>query len=143
MADIIGKFRRWRTRFMMDVPVEPDRISALSVVASLGVWIAPLPAIAIVLLLDLLDGAVARARRKTTGSEERGKVVDSACDHYSEFIIFGYYAAAGYPLLAILPVLNTAIALWGAGRNEKSIPALPLRHGLLLYLVLRRLGIPA
>ncbi len=136
MADIIDGFRRWRMRFTMDVPIEPDMISALSVVASFGVWMAPLPAIATVLLLDILDGAIARARKKTTEeSEKRGKVVDSACDHYSEFVIFGYYAATVYPPLLMLPVINTAITLWGASRRGPDVHTLPLRHMLLLYLL--------
>lgn len=119
--------------------MEPNTISALSVVASFGVGIAPLPAIAIVLLLDLLDGAVARARKKT--ESKNGKIADKACDRYSEFVIFGHYAT-GNPLLAVLPVINTAMVLPAVkGRINKYALTFPLRQGLLLYLVLRHLGI--
>lgn len=140
VVGVIERFRRWKRRTVrIDLPVEPNTISALSVVASFGVWIAPVPAIAFVLLLDTLDGAVARARKKTENGN--GKITDKACDRYSEFVIFGHYAT-GNPLLAVLPAINTAMVLLTAkGRTNEYALTFPLRQGLLLYLVLQHLGI--
>lgn len=113
------------------MPVEPNGISALSVVASLGVFWNPVLALFFALTLDVLDGMVARARY---GERREGKLADYACDRFSEFIIFGYYAATIAPLLAVIPIWNTLSAIRAVVGSGK-IPVLPLRHLLLFYLL--------
>lgn len=69
MVDIIARFREWRKGFSLDLPIEPDAVSALSVVVSLFILLNPILILAVVLLLDLLDGLV--ARRKNRERERR------------------------------------------------------------------------
>lgn len=131
MADFIGGFRSWRGRFKAHLPVNPDHISALSVLVSFGVFAHPMLAVIGALALDALDGMVARAGKMDGGV--RGKIADRACDRYSEFVIFGYYAARN-PVLVVLPVLNTALTLRD-GQAKTAWTTLPLRQLLLAYLI--------
>lgn len=137
MDDFIEKFREFRQRASVpNLPVNPNWISAFSVIVSFGVWWNPIIAIASALTLDLLDGMVAGGAGRDGGSRE-GKLTDWACDRYSEFVIFGYFSTTTLltPALAALPVLNTIVTILAAG--DRKIPVLPLRHILLLYLLLR------
>lgn len=130
MDDFLERFRELRRRVLvLDLPIEPNWISALSVIVSVGVWLNPILAIFSALVLDALDGMAARGRH---GESREGHLTDWACDRFSEFIIFGHYAAT-MPALAALPVLNTLTAIETA-RGGK-IPVLPLRQLLLLYLL--------
>lgn len=131
MDDFIERFRDVRTRVLvLDLPLEPNRLSALSVVVSLGVRWNPVIAVSLALVLDLLDGMVARAKCR---ERREGKLADWACDRFSEFVIFGHYAATIMPALAVLPVLNALIAIQAALGGK--IPVIPLRHLLLLHLL--------
>lgn len=132
MADIITRFRDWRKGFSLNLPVEPDTISALSVVVSLFVLLNPVLIITVVLLLDLLDGLVAR-RKNRERERESGELTDWACDRYSEFIIFGFFAIER-PVFLLLPVLNVILTL-AVLRKKRGAVILPLRQALLAYLL--------
>ena len=129
MDNLVKKFKKQRLRLEVSLPVDPSMISGLGVILSFGVFYHPIVTLTVVLLMDLLDGMVARARNM---SSRAGELSDWACDRASEFIIFGYYALEN-PLVLLLPTANTLIACLLA-RGRKVI-ILPLRQLLLIYLL--------
>ncbi|GEM_PF-4261495 len=111
--------------------VNPDRISWLAVVLS-AVFIFSRDlyvltgALALVILLDWLDGAVARNMNKK--GRKLGEATDVGCDRVSELMVF-----SAYPLLLPLVVINIFLS---AQKLRVNLPiVLPLRHLMLLYLV--------
>jgi phosphatidylglycerophosphate synthase len=131
MDNPIESFKTARKRIMIDLPLTPSQISGLSVVASLFVLYNPIAAILVATLLDLLDGAVARARKQES---KEGELIDWAADRMSEYIIFGYYAWKISPLIMILPIANTVINMQIL--RGKKLYLMPIRSAMLLYLIL-------
>lgn len=121
-----SKWDGFRKLLKLDVKINPTTVSALSVVLSIGAAYNLTYTLVIVLLLDLLDGMIARGR--DIASSE-GLLVDYACDRYSEFIIFGILAMRN-PLLILLPAVNTLLTLKNI--QDKRYMILPLRQILLL-----------
>ncbi len=131
----------WRVLHKLDrlarLDVNPDRISWLAVILSaafiffqdIRIWTG---ALAIIIILDWLDGAVARNMQKKGRKLE--EVTDIGCDRISELLVF-----SAFPLLLPLVVINIFLS---AQRLRVNMPiVLPLRHILLVYLVGVVLGV--
>ncbi len=130
-ADLSQLVREKRKLTLPDVfPVNANQVSGLSVYASLGVVYAPLAAVSAALVLDLLDGIVARSQRNMS---RLGELTDWASDRYSEYVIFGWLAYTTTPWLLLAPIVNTLITF--ALVRGAPVAVLPLRHILLFYLV--------
>lgn len=91
-------------------------------------FIACIVALFFILLLDALDGVVARAKGQT--SSEVGWMVDVSVDRISEALIS---LALGRVYMSLV-VLNMGLALWSCKFRKRVI--IPLRHLLLLMLLL-------
>ncbi len=111
------------------IPLPADAITALSLAVALGglplVWIYGTPAwilIGIVGALDVLDGAVARARG-TAGRP--GALLDSALDRYTDSIILLYFYWAVPPLLVYASLVGTFLISYVRARAESL--GLPMR----------------
>ena len=115
--------------------LDPDMISGLSLVFSPIAYLmlsekAIIPSIVtifFVLLLDALDGIVARAKGQT-GSRD-GWMVDVAVDRLSEAII----CLALSRVFILLTILNFGLALFSCRYKKHAI--IPLRQTILLILV--------
>jgi phosphatidylglycerophosphate synthase len=131
MDNLIESFKKTRKHLAINLPVTPSQISGLSVYASLFVIYNPIAAILAATLLDLLDGAVARAKKLES---KEGELMDWAADRMSEYIIFGYFAWKISPIILLLPIANTAINMQIL--RGKKIYIMSIRSALLLYLLL-------
>jgi len=120
----------------IDLPIDPNKISGLSVLLSFPVayfilknmFLLAASVLFLILILDLLDGAIARGRKINS---YQGQIVDWAADRISEAIIFmplfTYYKFS--ILLVILNILvNFAVI-------KKKLVVIPLRHLLLIWLI--------
>lgn len=101
----IDSFKRYRLRLKINIPIHPDIISILSIIISFLVFYNAILTLLVVLFLDLLGGAVARARGLTS---YRGQVSDWLSDRCSEFIIFGYFALS-HKVFLIFPIINIVL----------------------------------
>lgn len=131
MDNLIESFKACRKQLAISLPLAPNQISGLSVLASLYVVYDPIAAILAATLLDLLDGAVARARKIVSGE---GELMDWAADRMSEYIIFGYFAWKISPIIMLLPIANTVINIQIL--RGKKMYIMPIRSALLLYLLI-------
>ncbi len=131
MDNPIESFKKTRKKLSVYLPITPRQISGLSVIASLYVIYNPITAILAATLLDLLDGAVARA---TGCTSKVGELMDWAADRMSEYIIFGYFAWKISPLFLILPIANTIINMQIF--RGKKLYLMPIRSAMLVYLIL-------
>jgi phosphatidylglycerophosphate synthase len=115
--------------------LDPDMISGLSLVFSPIAYLllaekAIMPSIVavfLVLLLDALDGIVARAKGQT-GSRD-GWMVDVAVDRMSEAII----CLALSRVFILLTIFNMGLALLSCKYNKHAI--IPLRQATLVILI--------
>ncbi|MCK4884441.1 hypothetical protein KAS24_00075 [Candidatus Bathyarchaeota archaeon] len=88
---------------------------------------ASIIAIFLILLLDALDGIVARAKSQT--SSEDGLMVDISVDRISEAVI----SLALSRVFILLTILNMGLALLSYRYKKHAI--IPLRHAILLILI--------
>jgi phosphatidylglycerophosphate synthase len=123
------------TRFPILRQVDANMISGLSLaltpiaylLLSERAILASIIAIFIVLLLDALDGIVARAKRQT--SAEEGWMVDVSVDRISEAII----CLALSRVFILFTILNMSLALLSYHYKKHAI--IPLRQATLLILI--------
>ena len=123
------------TRFPLLKRVDANMISGLSLVCSPIVYLliseraipASIIALFLVMLLDALDGIVARAKGET--SSEDGWMVDVAVDRVSEAVI----SLALSRIFILFTILNMCLALLSCHYRKHAI--LPLRHAILLILI--------
>ena len=123
---------------LVKLGVNPDRLSQLSVMLSAAfiftrdVYLL-MAALAAILVLDWLDGAVSRNLARKSG-RKMAEITDIGCDRVSELVIF-----SAYPLLLPLAAINIFLS---ALRLKRSMPiVLPLRHILLALLAAAALGV--
>jgi phosphatidylglycerophosphate synthase len=88
---------------------------------------ASIIAIFLILLLDVLDGIVARAKSQT--SSEDGWMVDISVDRISEAVI----SLALSRVFILLTILNMGLALLSYRYKKHAI--IPLRQAILLVLI--------
>ncbi len=129
-----------RKRFILNLPVNPDNVSGLSVLLSvLGAYFIfksdYLPAALVlftILVLDLLDGMISRGRKTDPG---QGQIADWAADRVSEAIVFVPLTAI-YSPLSLLIILNIFLNfLLLDDKLNNRLAVLPLRHVLLTWLL--------
>ncbi|MGC9170243.1 MAG: CDP-alcohol phosphatidyltransferase family protein [Thermoproteus sp.] len=103
------------------IPISADAVTALSlVVALLGVFLTwdgwpPWPFIAAVGALDVVDGAVARARG-TAGRP--GALLDSTLDRYTDALILLYFYPSAPHLLVYVSLVGTFLISYVRARAE-------------------------
>lgn len=123
------------TRFPLVRQVDANMISGLSLVFTPIAYLllseraiaASIIAIFLILLLDALDGIVARAKGQT--SSEDGWMVDVSVDRISEAVI----SLALSRVFILLTILNMGLALLSYRYKKHAI--IPLRHAILLILI--------
>ena len=123
------------TRFPLLKRVNADMISGLSLVCTPIAYLliserailASIIALFLVMLLDAIDGIVARAKGET--SSEDGWMVDVAVDRVSEAVI----SLALSRIFILFTILNMCLALLSCHYRKHAI--LPLRHAILLILI--------
>jgi hypothetical protein len=139
MAKAFSAFRMIQkpvlTRFPILKQVSANMISGLSLVCSPIAYlllseraiVASIIAIFLILLLDALDGIVARAKGQT--SSEDGWMVDVSVDRISEAVI----SLALSRVFILLTILNMGLALLSCHHKKHAI--IPLRQATLLILI--------
>jgi hypothetical protein len=139
MAKAFSAFRMIQkpvlTRFPILKQVSANMISGLSLVCSPIAYlllseraiVASIIAIFVILLLDALDGIVARAKGQT--SSEDGWMVDVSVDRISEAVI----SLALSRVFILLTILNMGLALLSCHHKKHAI--IPLRQATLLILI--------
>lgn len=123
------------TRFPLLRQVDANMISGLSLVFTPIAYMllseraiaASIIAIFLILLLDALDGIVARAKSQT--SSEDGWMVDISVDRISEAVI----SLALSRVFILLTILNMGLALLSYRYKKHAI--IPLRQAILLVLI--------
>jgi phosphatidylglycerophosphate synthase len=123
------------TRFPSLKQVDANMISGLSLaftpiaylLLSEKAILASITTIFFVLLLDALDGSVARAKRQTSSRE--GWMVDVSVDRISEAII----CLALSRVFILLTIFNMGLALLSCHYKKHAI--IPLRQATLLILI--------
>ena len=123
------------TRFPLLRQVDANMISGLGLVftpiaymlLSERAIVASIIAIFLILLLDALDGIVARAKGQT--SSEDGWMVDISVDRISEAVI----SLALSRVFILLTILNMGLALLSYQHKKHAI--IPLRHAILVILI--------
>ena len=123
------------TRFPILRQVDANMISGLSLVFTPIAYMllseraiaASIIAIFLILLLDALDGIVARAKGQT--SSEDGWMVDVSVDRISEAVI----CLALSRVFILLTILNMGLALLSYHHKKHAI--IPLRHAILVILI--------
>ena len=123
------------TRFPLLRQVDANMISGLSLVftpiaymlLSERAIVASIIAIFLILLLDALDGIVARAKGQT--SSEDGWMVDISVDRISEAVI----SLALSRVFILLTIINMGLALLSCHHKKHAI--IPLRQATLLILI--------
>lgn len=126
----------WRVLHKLDrlagIDVNPDRISWLSVIVSavfifwadIRIWAG---ALAVIVVLDWLDGAVSRNLHRKKG-RKMDELTDVGCDRVSELMVF-----SAFPLLLPLVAINIFLS---AQKLRVDMPiVMPLRQILLIYLL--------
>ena len=139
MAKVFSAFRMILkpvlTRFPILRQVDANMISGLSLaftpiaylLLSERAIIASIIAIFLVLLLDTLDGIVARAKGQTSSKD--GWMVDISVDRISEAII----SLALSRVFILLTIINMGLALLSCHHKKHAI--IPLRQATLLILI--------
>lgn len=69
MDNPIESFKKARKKLTIYLPATPNQISGLSVITSIGIIYNPIASILVTTFLDMLDGAVARAKKLETKEE--------------------------------------------------------------------------
>jgi phosphatidylglycerophosphate synthase len=115
--------------------VDANMISGLSLALSPIVYLliaerailASIIALFVVILLDALDGIVARAKGQTSSND--GWVVDVSVDRVSEAVI----SLALSRIFILFTILNIGLALLSCHYKKHAI--IPLRHAILVTLI--------
>ena len=136
MANIFNNVKYFRKKIKLDLPIDPNKISGLSVLFSFFVayFILKnmfLPAslvLLLVLFLDFLDGVIARGRKINS---YHGQIIDWTSDRISETIIFIPLFIL-YQFSILLVILNILVDF---AVIKKKLIVLPLRHLLLIWLI--------
>ena len=123
------------TRFPLLRGVDANMISGLSLVFTPIAYMllseraiaASIIAIFLILLLDALDGIVARAKGQTSSKD--GWMVDVSVDRISEAVI----SLALSRVFILLTILNMGLALLSYRYKKHAI--IPLRHAILVILI--------
>jgi phosphatidylglycerophosphate synthase len=123
------------TRLPLPKYLDANRISGLSLALSPIAYLliserailASIIAIFVVILLDALDGIVARAKGQTFSNE--GWVVDVSVDRVSEAVI----SLALSPIFIMFTIFNISLALLSCHYKKHAI--IPLRHAILILLI--------
>lgn len=123
------------TRFPLLRQVDANMISGLSLVFTPIAYMllseraiaASIIAIFLILLLDALDGIVARAKGQTSSKD--GWMVDVSVDRISEAVI----SLALSRVFILLTILNMGLALLSYHHKKHAI--IPLRHAILVILI--------
>lgn len=123
------------TRFPLLRQVDANMISGLSLIFSPIAYLllseraiaASIIAIFLILLLDALDGIVARAKGQTSSKD--GWMVDVSVDRISEAVI----SLALSRVFILLTILNMGLALLSYHHKKHAI--IPLRQSTLLILI--------
>jgi hypothetical protein len=123
------------TRFPILKQVDANMISGLSLICSPIAYlllseraiVASIIAIFLILLLDALDGIVARAKGQT--SSEDGWMVDVSVDRISEAVI----SLALSRVFILFTIINMGLALLSCHHKKHAI--IPLRQATLLILI--------
>lgn len=123
------------TRFPLLRQVDANMISGLSLIFSPIAYLllseraiaASIIAIFLILLLDALDGIVARAKGQTSSKD--GWMVDVSVDRISEAVI----SLALSRVFILLTILNMGLALLSYHHKKHAI--IPLRHAILVILI--------
>jgi hypothetical protein len=123
------------TRFPLLKRVDANMISGLSLVCSPIAYLliserailASIIALSIIMLLDALDGIVARAKGET--NSEDGWMVDVSVDRVSEAII----SLALSRIFILLTIINMGLALLSCRYKKHAI--IPLRHATIVILI--------
>ncbi len=105
------------------IPIGPNTITLLSLVPAAAALLSALwgqavyvgPLLAASSMLDVLDGAVARARGSAS---RRGAFLDSAMDRYADFLSFMSLGAMGFPGLALAGFLGAYMTSYARARAE-------------------------
>jgi hypothetical protein len=92
-----------------------------------GAILASIVAIFLVMLLDALDGIVARAQGQTSSND--GWVVDVSVDRVSEAVI----SLALSRIFILFTILNMGLTLLSCHYKKHAI--IPLRHAILVMLI--------
>ena len=124
------------TRFPSVKQVNANMISGLSLACSPVAYLllseraiaASIITLFLILLLDLLDGIVARAKGQTSSND--GWIVDVSVDRISEAII----CLALSRVFILLTILNMGLALLSCHYKKHAI--IPLRHATIVILVI-------
>ena len=124
------------TRFPSVKQVNANMISGLSLACSPVAYLllseraiaASIITLFLILLLDLLDGIVARAKGQTSSND--GWMVDVSVDRISEAII----CLALSRVFILLTILNMGLALLSCHYKKHAI--IPLRHATIVILVI-------
>jgi len=139
MAKVCSAFRMILkpvlTRFPILRQVDANMISGLSLVFTPIAYMllseraiaASIIAIFLILLLDALDGIVARAKGQTSSKD--GWMVDVSVDRISEAVI----SLALSRVFILLTIINMGLALLSYHHKKHAI--IPLRHAILLMLI--------
>jgi len=141
ISAVSGKVRNGILALAKRSPLSPNLISWLSVLTSIMVYfsfstrsnLSGIILLFSVLVLDLLDGLVARSKHMDS---DPGRSVDFACDRMSELIIFSSEPLifCRFNLWIFLAVVNLYLSILHL-KNLRVI-ILPLRHIFLLFKVL-------
>ena len=123
------------TRFPFLKRVSANMISGLSLVCSPIAYLAiserailaSIIALFLVMLLDALDGIVARAKGQTSSAD--GWIVDVSVDRVSEAVI----SLALSRIFILLTIINMGLALLSCHYRKHAI--IPLRHAILVILL--------
>lgn len=145
ISAVSGKVRNGILALAKRSPLSPNLISWLSVLTSIMVYfsfsiglnLSGIILLFSVLVLDLLDGLVARSKHMDS---EHGQLVDAACDRMSELIIFSSEPVIlsrfnPWIFLAVANLYLTIVHL----KNFR-VFILPLRHVFLLLKILLIIG---
>jgi phosphatidylglycerophosphate synthase len=123
------------TRFPLLKRVDANMISGLSLICSPIAYLlisekallASIIVLFLIILLDALDGIVARAKGQTS---EDGWFVDVSVDRVSEAVI----SLALSRIFILLTMLNLSLALWSCRYKRHAI--IPLRHAMIVILII-------
>jgi len=121
--------------------IHPDIVSVLSLAGSVVFLFSrniyfQIITIFIVILLDAFDGIIAKRYnyRPTEDDKLAGWMVDVTIDRLSEGLIALVFFIPLFPLF----ILNTALTLFSYTKKIHLI--LPLRQGLLIYLIIKAIA---
>jgi len=136
MYNIIDDIKHFRKKAKMNLPIDPNKISGISVLLSFllaylifkNMFIFSALVLFIILFLDFLDGVIARGRKIDS---YQGQIVDWTADRMSEIIIFVPLFLQN-AFIILIPSLNIFVNFLVV---KGKIWLIPLRHLLLIWLI--------